>query len=158
MLRLLGVVWIAFPLACWGCGSNRVATYPVSGTVRFDDGQPVPDGVVEFREEKTGLSARGKLDKSGAFALGTFAADDGAPAGEHRVVVIQFFDVPPRPYQPQSRAAEIEHDHDPGADVRVAAEFADFSTSGLRAEVKPDSENKFDFVVKRYRPRVLSKK
>jgi hypothetical protein len=132
-----------------GC-SSQVATYPVTGTVRFEDGQPVPHGNIEFRNEKSGLSARGTLDKAGAFKLGTFTADDGAPAGDYRAVVVQFFNAPPATARVQMDA---EHNaHDPTADVRVATEVSDFSTSPLRAEVRAEGENQFEFTVPRHVP------
>lgn len=151
----LGALAIACLPACAGCDSDRVATYPVSGSVKFEDGLPVSHGAVEFREEETRLSARAKLDTNGEFALGTFTADDGAPAGNYRVIVIQHFDVPPRANHPQARGEQIDHEHDPGTDIRVSPEFANFSASGLQATVRPGSDNRFEFVVRRLRPNVL---
>jgi hypothetical protein len=148
-LRFPGALLIGLPLACAGCGG--IATYPVTGTVRFEDGEPVPHGAIEFREEESGLSARARLEKTGQFVLGTFTENDGAPSGNYRVVVIQHFDLPPHANNPQSGGERIDHDHAPGADVRVASEFADFATSSLRAKVQPGSENKFELVVKRLR-------
>jgi hypothetical protein len=147
--RLLGDLSFSVLLLAAGCNS-QVATYPVTGTVRFDDGQPVPYGNIEFRNEKSGLSARGTLDKAGAFKLGTFTADDGAPVGNYRAVVIQFFNAPPAAARVQMDA---DHDaHNPDTDVRVAAEVSDFSTSPLSAEVRAEGENQFEFTVPRYVP------
>jgi hypothetical protein len=138
------------PLACAGCGSDRAATFPVTGTVAFDDGQPVPYGIVEFRNEQSGLSARASLDNSGRFELGTYAADDGAPAGKYRIIVVQHFAVPP----PDARVRiHDEHAaHDSSADIRVAPEVSDIAATPLRAEVRPDRKNLFDFEVQRYIP------
>jgi hypothetical protein len=139
-----------FPLLVGGCGGGETI-YPVSGTVHFEDGAPVPFGAIEFRNEKSGLSARGKLDRSGAFLLGTLSSNDGAPAGSYRVIIVQFFDSPPSGHSDKVRM-EAEHEqHDPRADARVAAELSDYSTSPLRAEVSPNSENHFEFVVGRLR-------
>ena len=55
-----------------GCGDNRPATYPVQGTVKFKDGEPVHVGIVEFRWKSTGEKSRGKLDPLGRFSLTTF--------------------------------------------------------------------------------------
>ena len=128
--------------------SNRVATYPASWTVRFSDGEPVRVGVVEFRSEN-GTCARAKLDAAGSFALGTFANDDGAPAGEFKVIVVQYFDAPPRNHvHTHSDHDEDEaHGHDHVTDARVASKFTDYATSPLRAKISADAENKFDFVV-----------
>jgi hypothetical protein len=139
---------LVLPLAYAGCDS-QVATFPVVGTLSFDDGEPVPYGSIEFRHEESGISARGTIDRSGAFSLGTFSANDGAPAGSYRVIVVQYFNAPP-PSAPVRM--EGEHgDHGPHADIRVAAEVADYSTSSLRAEVRPDASNKIEFIVPRYR-------
>jgi hypothetical protein len=146
--RFLGAMSVAISLASTGCGS-RIATYPVTGTVRFDDGTPVPVGAVEFRNDQSRLSARAQLDNLGTFALGTFTADDGAPAGNYRVIVTQYFNAPPSNARVRMDAGHQAHD--PDADVRVAADLGDFSTTPLRAEVRPDSKNHFDFVVKRFR-------
>ena len=148
---LLGAVSVAIPLACIGCDS-KIATYPVTGTVRFEDGRPVPVGAVEFRHEGSGLSARGKIDGTGAFTLGTFTADDGAPAGNYQVIVIQYFNAPPRNSEVRMDAGHEAHESD--ADVRVAEEVGDYSTSPLRAEVRPDSKNHFDFAVKPFRSKI----
>lgn len=151
--RLLHALAIAFPLTWAGCGASRVPTYPVSGSVHFEDGQPVPYAVIEFREEGSRLSARAKLDKDGTFVLGTFKADDGAPAGDYRVIVVQHFDIPLRANDPRRHGERFEHAHESGDSIQVATEFADFSTSGLRATVGPDSDNEFEFVVRRESPR-----
>jgi hypothetical protein len=152
IVRFLGALSVAIPLAWTGCGS-KISTYPVTGTVRFEDGSPVPVAAVEFRHEESGLSARTKVDATGAFSLGTFATDDGALAGNYQVIVTQYFSAPPRTARVRMAAGHVSHDA--GADVRIAAEVGDFSTSPLRAEVRPDSKNHFDFVVKRFRPRKL---
>lgn len=129
-------------IGCLGC-SGRVATYPASGTVRFDDGEPVRIGVIEFRCEENGLSARAKLDDTGSFSLGTFADADGAPAGTYKVIVAQYFNVPPHKHAHEEHDAR--HDHEP--DARVAPKFSDYSTSPLRATISADAENKFHLQV-----------
>jgi hypothetical protein len=134
-------------LAAPGCNSTP-ATYPVSGTVYFEDGQPVPFGVIEFRNERNGQSARGKLDRSGRFTLGTFAADDGAQAGSYRAIVIQYFNIPPASAQVQM---DVGHQaHAPSTDIRVSEEISNFATSPLRAEVRPEGNNHVDFIVPRH--------
>jgi hypothetical protein len=149
--------YIAFLLAnaavICGC-SRRVTTYPVSGTVRFDDHQPVRIGIIEFRCPETGSAARAKLDDTGSFKLGTFAAADGAPAGSYRVVVVQYFNAPPTKHvhthvdhDDDESDAHDAHNHAREPDARVAPKFSDYSTSTLAATVRPDAENKFDFVV-----------
>ncbi len=144
-----------------GC-SGRVATYPVSGTVQFDDGEPVRIGFVEFRCPDTGVSARAKLSDSGAFSLGTFGANDGAPAGDYQVIIVQYFNAPPPGHvhshadheadeHDVTRSHDVtdhdQHAHDGKPDARIAAKFSDYSTSPLKAKVRSDADNKLSFVV-----------
>jgi hypothetical protein len=136
---------------CAGCHSGT-ATYPVTGSIRFAGGDPVPFGVVEFRDEQSRRTARGTLNPSGEFTLGTFAASDGAPPGQYQVIVVQHFAMPPIVKDARGSDA-MTHEHEAGADIRVAPEYADYATSPLRAEVKPQSTNEFEFIVNRYRKR-----
>jgi hypothetical protein len=127
-----------------GCGDSRPATYPVQGTVKFTDGDPVPVGIVEFRAKTTGEKARGKLDPHGRFSLKTFGDKDGALPGEHQVVVIQHFDphvwktgkVPGDAVMPEGE----HHEHDHPAEI-VDRRYAAYNTSPLMATVKPQEEN-----------------
>src|SRR5687768_12763016 len=89
---LLAVVPYSVIALAGGCGDGRPATFPVQGTVRFQSGEPVPVGVVEFRSKSDGRIAKGKINQQGRFTVGTFTNDDGAVAGEHQVLVIQHFD------------------------------------------------------------------
>jgi hypothetical protein len=130
-----------------GCDSGRPPTYPVSGSVRFSDGQPVRFGIVEFDSRELGPSPRAKLDDRGRFTLGTFTARDGAPAGEYRVILVQHFDSPPTVPGSRAHVEPIAHQSSTHSDARVALEYADYATSPLRATVKSDGENKFEFVV-----------
>jgi hypothetical protein len=132
--------------AAVGCGDSRVATYPVSGGVKFDSGEAVSLGMVEFRPIAGGPIARGKLDQFGRFKLRTFIADDGAVAGEHQIVVVQH--LPPVPSGVAAPADHAEHES-----MLVAPEFASYATSGLTAVVKPDGANDVSLVVRRLEPR-----
>jgi hypothetical protein len=142
---------VALLALCCGC-SGRVATYPVTGTVRFDDGQPVI-GFIEFRSADTGITARSKLAADGSFRLGTFAAYDGAPAGDYKAIVVQYFSATPARHVHESAAEEAAtHEgqaHTTETSVRVDPKFANYSTSPLRATVVADDTNELDFVVKR---------
>jgi hypothetical protein len=135
-------------IVCVGC-SRGASTYPVSGTARFDDGQPVRFGVVEIRSLETGAIARAKLDDTGAFTLGTFTEDDGAPAGEYQAIVVQFFSPPPTDHKHDQ---EHHHAHSSG-DARVAAKFSDYATSPLRATVHAGTNNQLNFIVTHPDPR-----
>lgn len=110
--------------ATLGC-EPKIPVYPVHGVVLFEDGEPVRTGMVEFESLEHGFNARGTIGRDGRFQLGTFGDADGAVAGRHRAMVIQFLAVDSTP--------EIVHDHgDP-----VSRAMADYETSGLQFDVQP---------------------
>ena len=145
-------------LVCFiGCKGTRLTTYPVSGSIQFEDGQPVSHGTVEFRLQD-GFCARGSLDASGRFALGSFSEMDGAPAGEYRVVIVQYFNFPPRTAPASGNNGKLDHaSHASGADIRVATDYSDYAKTDLRAVVLPKKDTKFDFIVKRLRQQTFQR-
>lgn len=108
-----------------GCGGDgRPPVYSVDGTLTYTDGTPVPGGAsVTFHAEADGKTyqARGAVGPDGKFRLTTFAADDGAVAGEHKVSVAAI----------------------PGGEERplptVPPQYASTETSGLTATVQSGS-------------------
>jgi len=64
-----------------GCGGN----VKVTGHVQFDDKTPLTVGEVIFESDT--LQARGLIDRSGNFAIGTTKDGDGIPRGEYRVYI-----------------------------------------------------------------------
>ena len=160
-LRTIGLISTAAvvcPLIA-GCNDRHSPTYPATGSVRFGNGEPVRFGMVEFHSDKAGPSPRARLNDDGQFTLGTFETGDGAPVGEYRVILVQHFDAP-MPVGSQSKAPQIVHDSGSHADARVASEYADYRTSPLRAVVRSDGENRFEFVVahpRRKLPKALTK-
>ncbi|TWT92610.1 hypothetical protein [Neorhodopirellula pilleata] len=77
-------------LAIVGCRPSSERTYPVSGLVRFPDGQVLREGSVEFEiiGRNPPITATGVIAPDGTFTLGTYELDDGAFAGKHRVAII----------------------------------------------------------------------
>lgn len=124
-----------------GCSDGRPQTYPVTGVVQFSNGKPVRSGTVEFRSTQHKLNARGKIDSSGHFRLGTFDEMDGAVAGKHQVIVAQI--VAPA----DARRAPQGHQHTAPLEARVAAQFARYETSGLTVDVTPEGRNHVTLVV-----------
>lgn len=76
-----------------GCGRGGTEpTHRVEGVVRVD-GQPLTQGYVLFTsipeaEEQRSHTARGQIGPGGHYRLTTFAKNDGAVAGRHKVVVV----------------------------------------------------------------------
>lgn len=121
-------------VASSGCGSGE-KLYSATGTVKFDDGQPLTHGWITFERvsAESPLTARGDLDAQGNFQLGTFAADDGAAEGDYRVSIAA--PIPDGVYEPLER---------------IDARFSDFATSDLRCRVTDDpAQNQFEFRVAR---------
>ena len=81
----LAVGVLVFAIVSPGCGSGRLATLPVTGTVTFR-GQPVAGAAVNFLSE-TGPAAWGSTDQQGRFQLTTFDTNDGAAAGSYGVTI-----------------------------------------------------------------------
>jgi hypothetical protein len=64
-----------------GCGGGA----RVTGHVQFDDGTPLTVGEVIF--ESAAVQARGPIDSSGNYVMGTIKEGDGVPMGQYRVYV-----------------------------------------------------------------------
>jgi hypothetical protein len=118
-----------------GCSDGRLKTYPAKGKVLFKTGSPVHVGTVELKSREHGVQARGAIDKDGNFTLTTYADGDGAIAGVHDCVVVQFV------------MTEELADFKPSAVGVVHPRFASYSTSGLSVEVKADHVNELKIEV-----------
>lgn len=129
---------------CAGCDDGRPPLYPVHGTVRFATGDPVRNAAIELVPDSASPSPRGRIDSEGSFRLGTYAADDGAPAGEYRVVVVQ----PVPPSAPAALAKlGAEHDAHRSAVRVVSLKHAAPDTTEVRCTVAPIAENELEIVV-----------
>ena len=122
-----------------GCSSDRIPTYPTRGQVLFPDGSPVRTGVIELKSLEHDLNARGNIARDGSFTLGTYTDNDGAVAGKHQAIVMQFL--------ASDSGPEIQHEHGDPVDPR----FADYTTSALEFEIQPTSVNRLEVQVDRMR-------
>lgn len=136
-------VWATLSIAMAGCGERQPRTYPVQGTVTFADGTPLRTGMVEFRSAQQGLNARGKIDPSGRFELGTFETADGAVEGAHQVIVTQMV------AQPDAKPPPRGYSHTSMHGSSVSPQHARYETSGLIAKVDPQPRNDIKLVVQR---------
>ncbi len=141
-IRLYMALGIVIPFLLAGC-SRRVPTYPVSGTVRFEDGEPVRIGFIEFRNSASGRCARAHLNNSGTYSLGTFATNDGAPAGKYGIIIVQYFNAPPSSHVHSHHDEDGDdmtgehhghgkHSESSHPDARVDTNFSSYTTSPLR--------------------------
>ena len=139
MTRLVRLVLVASVTIVAGCGSDRLPTYDVTGTVVFPDGSALPGGWIVCESAEHGLAARGIIDTDGSYRLGTYAAADGAVAGRHLVAITP---APPAEYDPDRG----------GAAPLVDPRFMHMDTSGIEFEVQADAVNQFKLVVDRTVP------
>ncbi len=140
--RLL--ITLVLHVICVGCGDGRPPLYPVRGEVVFGSGEPVRHATVELVPATNGPSPRGKTDARGRFVLGTYELQDGAPAGEYRVVVLQV--LPPRAAEQLSKLG-AEHAEHGGKIPVISLKYASPETSELVVTVRPATKNDVRLVV-----------
>ncbi|QDV70001.1 hypothetical protein Poly24_37200 [Rosistilla carotiformis] len=122
-----------------GCGpSGHPGLIPVSGKVTID-GEPLQTGTVEFIPDTskgtTGQVAFGQIGADGTFQLRTFEPNDGVKPGSYKVGVQAMEVVPFDPEAPEP----------PSDKSLIPTRYADAITSGLTAEVKPESNDPLQF-------------
>src|SRR5262245_32710620 len=119
-----------------GCGSGGI--YPVEGQVTWKDGSPANNlagSLVFFESSEKKTSSRGSIGPDGSFQLTTNKENDGAPAGEHTVLIIEI-----------GRKSLGGPDSSAIAPGKIDTRYATPATSDLRAAVKP-GRNKITLVV-----------
>jgi len=134
--QVRSVVIAVSTLLISGCGSGGV--YPVHGQVVWKDGSPAKElagCLVFFDQPDKQMSARGQIANDGSFRLTTHKENDGAPAGDHVVLLV-----------------EIGRKHLGGPDGtllapgKIDSRYSSHSTTELKATVKPGT-NKITLTV-----------
>lgn len=118
-----------------GCNSGRLKTYPVEGKVVFANGTPVKVGTVETKSVQHGVQATGSIGLDGSFTLSTYQPNDGAVAGEHRCVVVQFIQLEEIPNYRPSTMGVVHRKH------------STYSTSELSFTIQSNGPNEVKLVV-----------
>jgi hypothetical protein len=145
---IAGLAALAFALTAAGCGDGLKPRYPVAGKVAYK-GQPVPKGTVSFSPvDAAGEGAFGEI-VDGFYRLTTHTTGDGAVPGRYRVTITSAevitppaaFDTNPNA-TPEAAVAKAQRT----AKHRIPTKYASPESSGLTAEVKPESNN-FDFTL-----------
>lgn len=136
LVLLLLLIWVL------GCGRSGTETLAVTGKITCK-GQPVAKAMVVFTPVTAsgggGRPATGETDANGKYALSTFAINDGAVPGEHRVSITIVSDEPEPP--PGAKETRLwKPPLQPFAD-----KYTQPATSGLTATVERGKENSFDF-------------
>ena len=131
------VVGVLLTALVGGCGGGL---NPVEGTVLWKDGSPAKElagSHVVFDLPEKQISARGIVQSDATFRLTTRKPDDGAPAGDYQVLVIEV-----------GRKSLGGPDASAIAPGVMDSKFSDPRTSGLTATVKPGT-NKITLTVER---------
>jgi ribosomal protein S12 len=128
------VIALLFPTLV-GCGNGKLKTYPTRGKVVFADGTPVKVGTIECKSLQHGVQATGTIQLDGTFALTTYVEGDGAVAGSHQCVVVQFIQTENIPNYKPSTLGVVNRKH------------ASYSTSGLHFDVSATGPNEIKIEV-----------
>lgn len=78
---------ITFAAGCPTTAENQLPTFPVTGKVT-QGGAPVAGATVSFSPVTSGIpAALGRTNEQGVYTLGTYGTNDGAVAGDYKVMV-----------------------------------------------------------------------
>jgi hypothetical protein len=149
------VVAIALTVGCEQPGSDRPATYKVTGKVTLD-GDPVEGATVTFAPSGAGgTPAVGTTDGSGSYSLKSFGTEQGAVPGEYMVSVTKYaFDdaggggggSDAGDKMPADYTGAAEQGEDSGGQNELPAKYSVAKDSGLTATVTENAgDNVFDF-------------
>lgn len=138
----IAAICLAVALMCSvGCNSDRLPTHPVEGSVQFEDGTNLMFGDIEFFSASQRVNARGKIQRDGTFTVGTYAQNDGAVEGKHRIIILQVTG----DYLTEKYADQIKHEH--GELIHSA--YFDYRTSELECTITPGT-NRVELTVRKH--------
>jgi hypothetical protein len=131
-MRFRGAVWasLAAVVAAAGCGDG-LRTGDVSGTVTFD-GTPVKEGAITFFPRDGAAPTRGGFVRDGKYAV------NAVPLGEMKVVINGQKVTGTKAVYPGQANSPIK----PVTAELLPPKYSNVSTSELRYEVKPGSNEK----------------
>src|SRR5262245_58342231 len=107
-----------------GCGPRY---YPVEGKVVWSDDTPAKElegSQVVFDSAELKISARGTIGADGSFTMTMINPDDGVPAGNYKVAIVE------------ERKPVRKDDWSQVHPALLDAKYGNHQTSGLTAEVK----------------------
>jgi len=139
-------------LALVGCGetdkwtADRPKPFPAQATVLLDK-QPVEGASVVFQPDGAGhkRAAAGVTDSAGVVHLQTYDPKDGAVAGKFKVAITKVKVTSTA----KSEETQVNDTTSSKTEYLVPKKYSTAATSGLTAEVKEGSENKFTFELKK---------
>lgn len=127
------VIVLCLLMTAVGCGSASIQqpTYPASGVVTLD-GKPVKNALVVLHaidksKFKWDEVPQGTTDEQGRFSLFTYAADDGAPAGEYKVGIAVMGAAE------EDGSDQVKHER---LSVKIPTRYANAETSGIKVTIE----------------------
>jgi len=122
---IVAIAALASAIGLLGCGAKGDhTTAPVNGKVTYK-GQPLPTGTIMFVPGE-GPAATGEIAKDGSYRLSTYANDDGAVLGKHKVSITAL----------QNVGAGLPEQKSGTPPSLIPKKYISDQTSGLTAEVK----------------------
>ena len=92
-------VFVFSVIFCWGivgCSKAKApweTVYPVEGVVNYQ-GKPLTDASITLipqdQDFPSTVRPTARTREDGSFVVGTYSTEDGAPAGDYKVVVVRF--------------------------------------------------------------------
>ena len=127
---------LAALVALVGC-NDRPDMAPVTGRVLYN-GQPLPYGSIVFQPPRGQLAAAA-IQTDGSFRLSTFAENDGAIVGPHKVSVTCYTSQRPSE-KTQKKVGEATL-----GELLIPSQYTFLEQSGLSAEVPPSGADDLVF-------------
>jgi len=142
-----------------GCGkSDRPVLAPASGRVTLG-GAPVAGATVSFQPAAGGRPCSGLTDANGVYRITSYEENDGAPVGDHKVVIIKIAgpgaSAPAGAAPAEDASLSLSTMEGPGEDGQLPKEpetqylvpqkYGNPDSSGLTATVPAEGSDKLDF-------------
>jgi hypothetical protein len=83
-----GLVAFSLGFIVLGCGGD--GPLPITGSVKWESGEPISGATVLFVPASGGRPASGLTGADGSFQLSTKSHNDGAPPGDYKVVITRY--------------------------------------------------------------------
>ncbi len=135
------MAYVLVPTNLFG-DSRFQSVYPAKGEASFE-GKTIAGAIVTLHPidppNRDFPSAKAIVGADGKFALGAYAADDGAAAGEYKVTIVQF---------PPPTAKEIRDENYRPRNI-LPPRYANPETSGLTVKIGPGENRITAFKLKR---------
>ncbi len=143
LAAVVATILVLIPAGC----DNGPNVAPVHGKITVG-GKPLTEGNIVFMPSN-GRMAHGKIQPDGSYRLTTFESNDGALIGDHSVT-IEAVVVESNAAELKTLEEEISNENQPRRLIvkethLVPEKYADPLSSELKATVKDQDDNEFNF-------------